>query len=194
MDRLEFFRKWGLYPMIRFNRTGLVTMPEHGHRDGAMMLDLARVDRIVRRSPRFKEDVWPNSSKLDGFEYDAGNILATRSWGRPIEKFSWNPVTGELLFVHPLQQHAFARGTADFDDYVRAIVLHGQRTVLFRPFWPTWMRHTPYHVFDEEAAAVSLDAQWCAMTMVEVHDGTGWDFEMNTNNTALAEMTGRRNW
>jgi len=194
MDRMEFFRRWGSSPIVRFDRTGSVSIPSYAEVGAVARDDLARVDRIARSSPRFTLRAVPNPSNIRMFEYDPEDILATRSGKDPVEKFSWNPVTGEILFVHPPQQHATAKGDADFDDYVRAIVLHRQRKVLFRPFWPTWMRRTPYDRFDEEAAAVSFDAQWHAKEMVESHGGAGWDIEMNTNNRALAEMTGRRTW
>ena len=194
MDRMEFFRRWGSSTIVRFDRAGSVSIPSYAGVGEAAMRDLERVDRIARSSPRFTTHVRANPSNIGGFDYDREDILATRSWGNPIEKFSWNPVTGEILFVHPPQQHVSAHGWAEFDDYVRAIVLHDQRKVLFRPFWPTWMRRTPYDRFDEEAAAVSFDAQWHAKEMVEAHGGAGWDIELNTNNAALTEMTGRRNW
>jgi len=149
---------------------------------------------MARTTPHFTNQVRLNQSRSRNFIFDPENILDTKDSSGYIEKFSWNPVTGELLLIHPPQQHASIQGDAPFDDYVRAIILRNQKKVLFRPFWPTWMRKSLYDSFDQEAAAVSFDAQWQAKEMVEAHGGQNWEIEMNTNNKALAEMTGRRNW
>jgi len=194
MDRMDFFRRWGSDLIVTFEGSGGVSIPPYGAAGDAVRADLSKVDRIARSSPRFTTRAVPNPTNVRQFEYDPNDILATRSWGKPIEKFSWNPVTGEILFVHPPQQHATATGNAPFDDYVWGIILHDRRKVLFRPFWPTWMRSTPYDTFGEEEAAVSFDAQWHAKELIESHGGKGWDIEMNTSNRALAEMTGRYNW
>jgi len=192
----EFITRWGSQsPPILFDRRGGVSSPIYGSHpvpDGVRS-DLSRV-AWGPSTPRFTTHLELNPSNASRFEVDPKNILATRSYRDPIEKFSWNPVTGEILFVTPPMLHATERGRAPFDDYVRAIVLHDRRKVLFRPFWPSWLRKTPYDTFDEEAAAVSMDAQWHAKEMVEAHGGAGWDIELNTNNRMLAEMTGRRHW
>lgn len=199
LDLNDFFqRHGGRTPSVLFDRNGGVSLPSYAgvDVDPAMQLDLARATKVARGSSyRFTLAVRINTSNVSGFNVNPKNILeAKSSTGDLVEKFSWNPVTGEILFVHPPQQHATAQGSDPFDDYVRAIVLHDRRRVLFRPFWPTWLRTTPYAEFDEEAAAVNFDAQWHAKEMVEAHGGAGWDIEMNTNNRALAELTGRRNW
>jgi hypothetical protein len=198
MDLDQFARRWGsTNPPVLFNRNGGVSVPIYDSDpvDPQIHADAVGLVHVARSTPRFTTSARPNQSNAAGFDVDMADILATRSRnGDLIEKFSWNPVTGEILFVHRPQAHATSKGDAPFDDYVRAIVLHDRRKVLFRPFWPTWLRRTPYDTFDEEAAAVSFDAQWHAKEMVEAHGGRGWDIEMNTNNRALTEMTGRRNW
>ena len=197
LDLNDFFQRHGS-PSVLFDRNGGVSIPSYAGMgaDPVMQMDLARATLVARASSyRFTTAVRINASNAAGFDVNPKNILETKSTtGDLIEKFSWNPVTGEVLFVHPPQQHVTAQGKDPFDDYVRAIVLHDRRRVLFRPFWPTWVRTSPYAEFDEEAAAVNFDAQWHAKEMVEAHGGAGWDIEMNTNNRALAELTGRRNW
>lgn len=192
----EFATRWGAsQPPILFDRRGSVSIPRyesHPVPDGARS-DLSRV-AWDRSAPRFTTHVDLNAANASRFEVDPKNILATTAYGKPIEKFSWNPVTGEILFVYPPMQHATAQGRAPFDDYVRAIILHDRRKVLFRPFWPTWMQKSAYDTFDADAAGVSMDAQWHAKEMVEAHGGAGWDIEINTSNKMLAEMTGRYNW
>jgi len=198
MDMDQFARRWGSSnPPVLFDRDGGVSVPIYDSApvDPRVHADVVGLVHVARSTPRFTTAVRLNQSNAAGFDVDMTDILATRSRnGDLIEKFSWNPATGEILFVHRPQAHATSKGDAPFDDYVRAIVLHDRQKVLFRPFWPTWMRRTPYDTFDEEAAAVSFDAQWHAKEMVEAHGGRGWDIEMNTNNRALSEMTGRRNW
>lgn len=199
LDLNDFFQRHGSRtPPVLFDRNGSVSIPSYAgvDVDPVIQMDLARAAKVARGSSyRFTNTVRINASNAAGFSVNPKNILETRSSsGDLIEKFSWNPVTGELLFVHPPQQHATVQGKDPFDDYVRAIVLHDHRRVLFRPFWPTWLRTSPYAEFDDEAAAVNFDAQWHAKEMVEAHGGANWDVEMNTNNRALAELTGRRNW
>ena len=199
LDLNDFFQRHGSRtPPVLFDRNGGVSIPSYAGMgaDPVMQMDLAHATKVARGSSyRFTTAVRINASNAAGFSVNPKDILETRSSsGDLIEKFSWNPVTGELLFVHPPQQHATVQGKDPFDDYVRAIVLHDHRRVLFRPFWPTWVRTSPYAEFDDDAAAVNFDAQWHAKEMVEAHGGAGWDIEMNTNNRALAELTGRRNW
>ena len=192
----DFARRWAHQaPPILFDRRGGVSIPDYASNPVSTEVrqDLARV-AWSKSNPRFTTSLHLNSANADRFEVDPDDILNTKSFGTPIEKFSWNPVTGEILFVFPPMQHATVQGRSPFDDYVRAIILRDRKKVLFRPFWPTWMRQTPYDTFDEEAAMVSMDAQWHAKEMVESHGGAGWDIELNTSNKMLTEMTGRRNW
>ena len=199
----DFIPLWAMSsPALDFGPDGRVAVARYRD-DGAvkemMRLDLAKVTDFSRpkvaRSYRLTNQVKLNSSNAARFNVDLDDLLATTSvGGKPIEKFSWNPVTGEILFIHAPQMHATAKGSSPFDDYVRGIILHDRKKVLFRPFWPTWMRKTPYDTFDDEAAAVSFDAQWEAKEMLERHGARGWNIEMNTNNRQLEEMTGRRNW
>ena len=203
MNFSDFVQAWAMStPSLVFGPKGRVTIARYRD-DGAatelMRQDFAKVTDFrrpkVARARRFTNQVKLNPSNADRFNVDLDDILATTNLaGKPIEKFSWNPVTGEILFIHAPMQHATAKGASPFDDYVRGIILHKQNKVLFRPFWPTWMRKTPYDRFDEEAAAVSFDAQWEAKEMIERHGGRGWNIEMNTNNRQLEEMTGRRYW
>jgi hypothetical protein len=203
MNFANFVQTWAMStPSLVFGPEGRVTIARY-YDDGAatelMRRDFAKVTDFRRpkiaRAQRFTNRVKLNPSNADRFNVDLDDILATTNLaGKPIEKFSWNPVTGELLLIHPLSNHASQKGASPFDDYVRGIILHKQNKVLFRPFWPTWVKKTPYDRFDEEAAAISFDAQWQAKEMIERHGGRGWNIEMNTNNRQLQEMTGRRNW
>ena len=201
MNFAHFTHKWATAnPPFSFSPEGHITIARY-HDDGAvkemMQEDFAKVTDFrrprVARAQRFTNQVKLNAANAARFNVDLDDILATTSvGGNPIEKFSWNPVTGEILFIHAPQQHATAKGSSPFDDYVRAIILRKQKKVLFRPFWPTWMRKSTYDTFDEEAGMVSFDAQWEAKEMVERHGGRGWNIEMNTNNRQLQEISGRR--
>lgn len=132
-----------------------------------------------------------NAARFQGVD----DPLTARSWGRPVEKLSWCARTGELLFVHPPQQHRTARGTRPFDDYVRIIVLHELRLLCARPCWPTWARPHPDATFDARAAWVSTVLQLQARTvLLPPESRDGWCFELNINNRRLEHLTGRRGW
>jgi hypothetical protein len=199
MELSVFVRRWGpRHPPIRFGRDGRASIPDYAcaPADPQVRDDLAAVDPAAwSGATAFPEVARPNPTNAAGFRLDPDDLPNARAAsGDRIETFAWNPTTGELLLVHPPQVHATARGEAPFDDYVRAILLHGHRTVLFRPFWPTWIRRSSYDPFDARAAEVSLDAQRAARSLVAARGGADWEFELNTTNRILTERTGRRDW
>jgi len=118
------------------------------------------------------------------------------SFGRPIEKLSWCPLRGELLFVHPPQQHSTARGTCPFDDYVRLIVLHELSLVCARPCIPTWAPSDSGHRVTAAALQRSTVLQLQAWrVLVQAQDPAGrWHFELNIHNARLRALTGRGGW
>ena len=117
--------------------------------------------------------------------------LSSQSFGKPVEKLSWCPRTGELLFVVPPQQHRTAPGSHPFDDYVRLIVLHELGLVLTRPCVPTW---APGHgaQLTLQGARVSTVLQVQAWRVFV--EGTDWSLELNANNDRLHALTGRHGW
>lgn len=200
MTRFErFIRKWGRAAPLDILPDGSVRLAHRGD-DTLLRLmadELAEAgEPVVRtaRSYRFTKQLKLDPSKIRNWNVDENDILsATTIGGKPLEKFSWNPKTGEFLLVWPGQNHASASGSAPFDDYVRGIILPG-RKVTFRPFWPTWLRRGPYDTFDEEASMVSWDAQYAAREMIEAHSKGGQSYRVNVTNKQLEEMTGRTRW
>ena len=139
--------------------------------------------------------VWISHENQRGFDVNLFELTAAQTLsGRRVEKLSWSPWTGELLLVHPPQRHASARGAHAPEDCVRAILLHERRLLLLRPVWPLWARQPSDPRFGPEAAAASLDAQLDAAAMLRARGAAAWDIELNTTNSILEELTGRRGW
>ena len=161
-----------------------------------MRAALARVEDFSHPASEeaFSDAFHTISQNIDSFAW-SGSILSATSHGRPIEKFSWCPRTGELLLVHPPNQHMTARGNQPFENVLRGIILHEARLITFRPFFPRW-RWTkgPYTPFDKSAARTSHAAQLHAITYLFDETKGGWDFELNINNERLFDLTGRGGW
>lgn len=200
----QFVRRWGTRMSFLRTASGVAIVPadpkvspleEYEARN-----EFERVSSfsfLARSMPvRFTHDLRVNPHTAEHWAYDEDNILNAiylpGNQDKNLEKFSWNPVTGEWLFIPPGQQHAVIRGNAPFDDYVRGIVLHQQKRVTLRPFWPTWIRRGPYSEFgDEESQEVSFNGQFQCQEMLERNGARGWDVQLNINNRMLEDMTGR---
>ena len=199
----SFIRQWG--PRVAFLRDadGNVTVamesdmsvPKALADSWAMVNPL---DRTARANiPSFRRDLKVNTTHNQFWTFDEDNILdAVNLSGKHFEKFSWDPITGEFLIINPPMQHASARGRADFDDYVRGIVLRSQKKITFRNFWPTWARKDAYSTFDMDAWEISFEAQEAAENMLKAHGARGWTFIKNVTNVSLEGMTGvhRSRW
>jgi len=125
----------------------------------------------------------------------AATPLAARSWGRPVEKLAWHPLTGRLYLVHPPAHHATALRGQPFHDHVRLIVLHLERRLCIRPCVPRWAPGgTSLHP-DAAQAWLSVQLQLAARAAVlsTAEPGT-WLTELNVNNRRLEARTGRRGW
>jgi len=133
----------------------------------------------------------PLASNAAAFE-ETHQPLHARCHGQAVEKLSWCPRTGELLFVVPPQQHRTAPGSHPFADYVRLIVLQSHRLVLTRPCVPTWSSvHGPQLTLEGARVSTVLQVQaW----RVFVAGRAGWSLELNTHNRRLEALTGRRGW
>lgn len=206
MDPNSFLQKWALArPPLVLEPSGsisLAPMPNTGIQD-RIQADLDRVSGVllpppvgVPHVPVLTDRVGTLPTNAARFTVDLSSLLSTRDHGgRLIEKFSWNPVSGEILFIHPPMQHKTEVGSAPFDDHVRAIILHDEQRVLFRPFWPLWVQtEGAYSVFDVAAGMVSVVAQCQTIGMLQRHGGRAWRYELNTNNLRLEALTGRRGW
>lgn len=206
MDALSFLQTWAVSqpPLVLDQRGGISLAPMQNRiLQDRIQADLDRVLGVLVPPPvaatparELTDQVQTHPPNAERFTFDLNSLLSTTDLsGRPIEKFSWNPVSGEILFIHAPMQHKTESGSAPFEDHVRAIILHSHRRVLFRPFWPLWMQaEGPYSVFDAAAGMISFRAQCQAMSMLRRRGGTGWDYELNTNNPRLEELTGRRGW
>lgn len=206
MDALSFLQTWAVaQPPLVLTQGGSISLApmSSDSLQERIQADLDRVSGVlvpppvgVGHTPELTEEVRTHPPNAERFTFDLNNLLSTtdRS-GRPIEKFSWNPLSGETLFIHPPMQHKTESGSAPLADYVRVIVLHTQRRVLFRPFWPLWVQtEGAYSVFDVAAGMVSFRAQCQAMDILRRRGGRAWDYELNTTNPRLEALTGRRGW
>jgi len=144
--------------------------------------------------PELAASVVTVSGNAERFQATETPLRAT-SVGRGIEKLSWCPRTGELLFVHPPLQHRTARGTHPFDDYVRLIVLTPLRLVCARPCWPSWLRSGSAPRLDAAALRASTVLQLQARrVLLATPSDVSWAFELNIDNRRLEHLTGRRGW
>lgn len=199
-----FLRRWGKLASIVHTpdgRTELAVLTQP--RFDEMATDFSSISGFERRARGVNKPLTTrlvvNKATANFWDYDEADILNAKlefGDGRHMEKFCWDPVTGEWLFVQPGQNHATAvpRGKAKFDDYIRGIVLRSSRTVTFRPFWPTWRQSGPYDSFDEEDGVVSFEAQYECEQMLRKHSKDSWTFQYNISNKALTEMTGIARW
>lgn len=206
MDALSFLQTWAVaQPPLVLDQSGgisLAPMPSASLQE-RIQADLDRISGVLvpppvaaGDAPELTEQVQAHPSNAERFSFALNSLLSTTDrGGRPIEKLSWNPISGEILFIHPPMQHKTETGSAPLEDYVRVIILHDHRRVLFRPFWPQWVQtEGAYSVFDAAAGMLSFRAQCQAMGMLRRHGGRAWDYELNTNNPRLEALTGRRGW
>ena len=145
--------------------------------------------------PALATTVVPVQSNAARFEATQ-TPLEARSFGRPLEKLSWCARSGEILFVHPPQQHMTARGSRPFDDYVRLIVLRERKLVCARPCWPGWVRVAGAHRPDAAALRISTVLQlqaWRVLVRPQAPSAR-WCFELNIHNARLRDLTGRGGW
>jgi len=148
------------------------------------------------RHPEFVETIVINPDNAEHWRI-ADDILESETLnGAQVEKFSWDPLTGEFLFVYPGQHHSSLKTSKPFDDYVRGIVLPAQKTVAFRPFWPSWIQNDPGALRDPEIAnfETSYDAQDAAQKALVGNGSSGWDFKFDMTNAGLTNMTGNPRW
>lgn len=121
--------------------------------------------------------------------------LSALSWGRPVEKLAWHPLTGALFFVHPPQHHATALQGRRFHDHVRAILLHTERRLCIRPCTPEWVAGGPHLHLTVHQAWASTALQLAARAaLLGTPGGCRWTTELNINNRRLEHRTGRRGW
>jgi len=152
----------------------------------------AYLEKKARGHPAFTHVLEPANSRF--WEWDDDILEARTLSGDKIQKFSWNPRTGEFLLIHPGQLHASVKGKAPFDDYVRGIILRPQHTVAFRPFYPTWVQAHPEYWDDDDLRTISYDAQQAAARALQVNGSKGWTFRYDISNADLLEMTGNHRW
>ena len=190
-----FLTRWGsALPPLRVRPDGAITLdPAAAHAlPDALRTDWAALGPATV-PPALDVPVHLNPANAAAFDIPAADLLDARSQdGRRIEKFSYNPQTGEVLLIHAPQRHATARGDAPPDDYVRGIVLHAARLVLLRPFLPTWAaRLGAGRSFDPLR---SFDAHLRTRAAIRARASHDWGYFFNATNAILTAHTGRRDW
>ncbi len=195
----SFIRKWG-------HRVSYIRPPEgiptvKGPDDASWeFLPLAGIERQAKVfHPTFTRSIKPANAHHWHWDDD---ILEAKfsNHENKLQKFSWNPITGEFLLVR-YGFHSDVKGKAPFDDYVRGIVFHDKKRVTFRPFYPTWMQNrSEVQQFHEESPdeggleEVSFDAQYACEQALKANGSKGWTFQYNITNRDLEEMTGKHRW
>ena len=116
MDALSFLQTWAVVqpPLVLTQDGGISLAPmSKTSLQERIQADLERISGVlvpppvgVGRAPALTEQVRIHPPNAERFTFALNNLLSTtdRS-GRPIEKFSWNPLSGEILFIHPPMQH-----------------------------------------------------------------------------------------
>jgi hypothetical protein len=119
------------------------------------------------------------------------NILDSRTrQGREfVDRFSWNPDTGEFVPGMSGEMHALAignRGESSFDDYVRGAVLRAKKLITFRPYAPPGKTA---RLDDAEINVLSFEAQYACQDILRNNGADKWNFQYNVSNKQLQEMT-----
>lgn len=156
------------------------------------------IPRIALRVGRWNPNRFTNKAKvpeavLRGWKINEESILASITLtGGKLGKFAWHPLTGEFIPDDLHGEHATAIhnfGSFPFDEYVRGIVLHDRGLVTTRPWMPDPSTR------GEDAAMLAFEGQHAAKEMLERHGlPSDWDFQYNTSNVLLQEMTQIHRW
>jgi len=160
------------------------------------------------RSPSFSSEISVPEKNAQQWEINSHNILESTvqfTDGETVQKFSWHPTSGEFLLGRPGEQHAVtirAYGGHPFDEYVRGIVLHDQKTIATRPWAPDFgfgmttgdpEEDRAQQYMADQASAESQEACRRALTSVGGVDTT-WKWRFDVNNQDLQDMTGIFRW
>lgn len=186
-------RKFGSALSIRIAGDDCVTVTSRDPDALAAIKNASFTNLVIARGhPSFSSYVYPQNGKYWVWEKDI--LKATEMYGTgKLQKFSWDPRSGDFYFVPVGQQHATVQMKAPFDDHVRGIILHNQGLVTLRPLWPSWAQE-PGRYSDDEVAGISFDAQHACKRALELHGSEGWKWQMNISNRDLEEMTGTHRW
>lgn len=161
------------------------------------VLDLAM---LKWRCESFVDDFVIPESNLRNWEINRRNLVlsATICDGPRLERISWHPLTGEMIFsgrgesYHNMDIHN--HGSHPFHEYVRALVLPEKRIVATRPWCPIpdeFAQLLDGHL----ASRLSEDGQNALKTvLVSAGLPKSWRFVLDIDNAKLEQLTGRRGW
>jgi hypothetical protein len=195
----QFLTRWGSRISYRKNVDGSAELfdAEHGGPAPKEAQDtfpgFGNHGRVLASS--YSREVRPANPQH--WTWDTDILKATTPVGgrpTPLEKFSWNPKTGEFYFVEPGRNHSSVRTKAPFDDYVRGVILASQGLVTLRPILPTWLPGYPTDVNPGLAKVVSVECQEACEKALTAHGARGWKWQINITNTLLQELTGYHRW
>ena len=130
--------------------------------------------------------------------WDISDDIISSRWlrgGNYLEKFSFDPLTGEFLLSSPGQDHAseiYNKGNSPYDNYVRGIILHSSKQIVFRPVFPEYIReqYESGRMNEEDVRVKSFDLQYSTMEVLQGSGATNWEFQYNIDNKMMAEQTG----
>lgn len=188
-----FIRKWGSAVSIRIAGDDVIELTTRDPEAGTAVRLATFTKVIARGHPSFSSRVHPQNGKFWVWEKDI--LHATEMYGTnaKLQKFSWNPQTGDFYFVPVGQQHATVHMAAPFDDYVRGIILPTRNLVTLRPVWPSWAQKPGWYS-DEEVKEISFEAQHACKRALELNGSTGWEWRLNISNQDLEDLTGIHRW
>lgn len=153
--------------------------------------EVESLDRAAASTPRFTSEVKPINMEDWQVPLD-GDILSATLGGQAMQRFSWNPVSGEFI-PQAAGRHADMLHGRNFDDFVRGIIFPQEKLVTLRVFWPSWAQdETRYD--DEDVKHINFEAQHATKEAIETAGAQGWRWQFNITNAALTEMTGHRFW
>lgn len=193
----QFIRRWGsrVSYLIEGDRA-ISVLGSVGNLPAEAEAEFARIAGtviIARSHPSFTRAVRPVNGAYWVWDKDILDAEEKYQPGSKLEKFSWNPLTGDFYFITPGQNHASVKMRAPFDDHVRGVILRKQGLVTLRAVWPTWAQ-VPGRYTDDEIQEINFDAQYACQKALEANGSTGWKWRMNITNQSLEELTGRWRW
>ena len=160
-------------------------------------LEYATTKVAKYRHPTYKRDL----TIVNGENWRIGDdLLAAKNLtGDALEKFLWNPVTGEFILAWPGLGHESAARwmTSPFDDYMRGTIVRGSKIAGFHPWYPNWFRESAQAQRDDMALVEARgDAEDAMKTALAAHGSSGWTLRFDASNADIGEWSGQglRRW
>lgn len=116
------------------------------------------------------------------------SVSGAGGYSEALVKFSWNPLSGDFIFIRPGLKHSSAKFDEPFDNYERGIILSDLNLVALRPIKPVWLSDS------DTPTLISLGIQLACKEALELQGSKGWDWQFNITNPLLEQLTGYHRW